>query len=633
MGLTLHGIITDNMMLQADAKLRLAGRARPGEKIRVNIAGYTAEAKAGKNGCFEVFLGPLSCGGPHTLLIGGKKIKNVLIGDIWVCSGQSNMQWTVNDSAGADQEIDKAKYKNIRILSIPRSLSGREEGELPGFPAWQEVSPRCIKNFSAVGYYFGRELHIKTGRPIGLINSSWGGTRIEPWISMESFKKWEQYKTALTKYGKKFKHAAKKSRQPEARLVVDNPDDDTQIHLDSGNAGYNLGYARQDLDEGKMKTLELPGYWTEKGIDHVGAIWFRKTVNIPKNWLGNDLYLSLGAFVDFDQTYVNGESVGFTGKETPNFWDFKRKYVIPARILQAGKNVIAIRVFAHKTHGGSSAMKPGMYVSVINKPDKGEINISGKWKYIVEKELPRLFNEAAGKKNTPLDHETPTWIYNSMIAPLLGFPIKGAIWYQGESNASDPKAYGQLLPLLIRDWRKKWGLGKFPFYLVQLAGYKANDFWPDLREAQFKTLSIEENTGMASAIDIGDPQNIHPKNKQEVGRRLALNALAKDYGKNVEFSGPCFLSAERKGRKVFVSFSHAKGLKAQGYSGKLEGFELAPSKGNFLPARAKITGDTVILESNISAPVFLRYAWANYPESNLYNEAGLPAVPYNKKIN
>ncbi len=631
MPIKLHGLLSDNMMMQEGIPARIWGTAGKGQKIRISMAGKTAQAVADKKGDFEALIGPFPYGGPYTLTVGDKKIKNVLVGDVWVCSGQSNMEMSVSAAANADEEIKKAKYPKIRILTVTRSLSGQAEQDMPGNALWREVTPQSIAGFSAAGYYFGRELHQKTGHPIGLINTSWGGTRIEPWLSIEGFRKWERHDEEVKKYAQKFKKASKRVDMSVQRVVAQAAAE-VQVHTDSGNAGVAMGFANFDLDDRKMETSELPGYWTDNGYEFVGAVWYRKTVNIPENWLGNDLYLSLGSFTDFDNTYFNGESVGFTCKDVPNFWDAPRKYVVPAKIVRPGKNVIAVRVFAHKTHGGSNGVMRSMNLSVINKAGKGEIPLFGKWKMAVEKKLPRLFDTPGGANAGVLDSVTPTWIHNSMIAPLVRFPIKGAIWYQGESNASEPQKYAELLPLLIQDWREKWNVGDFPFHIVSLAGYKTADPWPELRQAQYDTLRLK-NTGIAMAIDIGEPSDIHPKNKQDVGKRLALSALAKDYGKDVEFSGPVAIKAEKKGTRIVVSFQHAAGLKTRGFVGKLVGFEVAAKKGAFVPAKsAKIIGSNVVIDAGIPSASYVRYAWDCFPDANLYNGADLPAVPFRMKI-
>ncbi len=631
MSISLHGLISDNMMIQEGKPARIWGKAGKGQRVRIRMAGKTAVAVADRKGNFEAFIGPFSYGGPHTLRVGNRTIRNVLVGDVWVCSGQSNMEWPLSMAANAEDAIKQAKYPKMRILGVNRSLSGKAEQDMPGDVAWKEVTPQSVPGFSAVGYFFGRELHEKTGKPIGLINTSWGGTRIEPWISMEGFRKWERHDEEVKKYAKKFAKAAQRVDMTVQRVVAQAAAE-VQVHNDPGNAGLGMGLAKPELDDRKMDTAELPGYWTDKGYDFVGAVWYRKTVNIPESWLGDDLYLSLSSFTDFDNTYFNGESVGFTCKDVPNFWDAQRKYVVPAKIVRPGKNVIAVRVFAHKTHGGSNGVARSMHLSVINKPNKGEIPLYGKWKMAVEKELPRLFDAPGGANPGVLDSATPTWIHNSMIAPLVKFPIKGAIWYQGESNAAEPQKYAQLLPLMIRDWREKWNVGDFPFYIVSLAGYKSADPWPELRQAQYDALSVR-NTGIAMTIDIGEPSDIHPKNKQDVGRRLALCALAKDYGKKVEFSGPVAASAQRKGKKIVISYEHAAGIKTRGFVGKLVGFEVAAKKGAFVPARsARVSGKTVVIDPGIPSPVYVRYAWDCFPDANLYNSAELPAVPFKMKI-
>ena len=635
MATKLHGVFADNMMLQAGKPVEVRGTTRAGQAIKVTLAGQSWTGKADKSGAFSVPIGPLSYGGPHTLQVNEKKIKNVLVGDIWFCSGQSNMDFEVANALNPDAEATAARYPKIRLLRIPRSLSSKPETEMPSGVAWREAAPDTIPGFSAVAYYFGREVHRATDHPIGLIHCAWGGTRIEPWVSMTGFSSWRQFPAEKQKYAKKFQLAARLGRREPAQRVVEDPNAE-QIHADTGNAGLAMGLAKADLDDRKFKSLQLPGWWTDKGLNFVGALWFRRTIDVPDAWLGNDLYLSLGAITDFDDTYFNGKKIGFTGKETPDFWAAPRKYVVPAALVRPGRNVIAVRMFAHKTHGGSCGRADEVYLSVINKPRFQPLMLGGSWKYEVERKLPRLgMVPAAGtgsKVDPVLDSTTPTWIYNSMVAPLQRFAIKGALWYQGESNAQEDQAYAELQPLLVRDWRRGWNCGEIPFYFVQLAGYGPGLNWPEFRIAQESTVRDVPHTGMATAIDVGDESDIHPRNKQEVGRRLALQALVNEYGRRVECFGPAPTRAERRGKKIIVHFAHAEGLHARGFGGMVVGFEVGAARGGFQPVCGKLVGKTVVLNPGGSSIATVRYAWLPFPDCNLYNKAGLPATPFVMKV-
>jgi sialate O-acetylesterase len=403
------------------------------------------------------------------------------------------------------------------------------------------------------------------------------------------------------------------------------PDADS-FHKDRANLGVGLGWAAPECPAAGWKKMKLPAYWTSQGIEKVGAFWFRKTVNIPASWKGEDLYLSLGAMVDFDTTYVNGTSVGGIGIETKGFWDVPRKYVVPAALLKPGRNVIAVRVFAHNTNGGFSGPAENMHLSVINKKNKGTLSLAGNWDYRIECALPRKGPVSRGV--------VPGTLFNAMIHPLLNFPIKGFLWYQGESNIDNPLAYRQLLPLLIKDWRTRWkqpGRNALPFYFAQLPDYgRPGDSLALLREAQLMSLKVA-NTGMAVLID-GDENDVHPRNKQMAGRRLALQALAKTYGKKIEFSGPLFKRQRIESSTIRIEFTHGSGLATRDKKSPAE-FTIAGADRKFLPAKAKIEQETVRVWSDaVRRPKFVRYAWGSTPVCNLCNKAGLPASPFRTDV-
>jgi sialate O-acetylesterase len=630
MAIKLAPFFNDNMVIQADVPIIIKGSAKPGENISASLCGKKGSARADKNGEFSITIPALPAGGPYILKVNNLTFNNILIGDIWLCSGQSNMEWPVNQSIGGESALKTTIDKKLRLFSIPHRMANLPLSDLPKECIWKEIDKESLNQFSAVGFFFGEELRKKTGRPIGLVNASWGGTRVEPWTSIEGMERWTKFKD---KYGHIQDLFSKKKRP-----VISNQTSaqNETVHIDDGNRGTYSGLHAVSTDTSKWKKMTLPGYWTDQKIDCVGAFWLRKEVDIPKSWLGNDLYISLGAFVDFDITYVNGESVGFTGKETPSFWSVPRKYVIPARLVRQGKNFIAVRVFAHKFVGGSNAATSDLNVSVINKSELGRKNLAGEWKYFIERKLPRIGGPVSvgNNKSTFLESTTPTYIYNAMIAPIVTMAIKGAIWYQGESNASAPEEYADLFSNMISDWRSKWG-HEFPFYFVQLAnfgGAEGTDEWPRLRASQTHTLSLP-NTGMAVTIDIGESFDIHPKNKKDVGLRLARNALAKCYGRKIVFSGPMAISAARKNKFVELTFDYAEtGLRIRN-SKTLIGFELAEEKGVFLPVKARISGRKVIIDTSIiKKPTRVRYAWHKNPECNLVNGEDLPAIPFMMEI-
>ncbi len=472
----MHNLFCDNMVLQQGMKVPVWGTADPGEKIAVSFNGQKVTTKAGSDGKWMVRLEPMKAGGPYKLLVVGKNMvlcENVMVGEVWVCSGQSNMWWTVKLSANSDEEIANAKYPNIRLFTVPQRVEPEPVSNVDG--KWVECSPETIPDFSAAAYYFGRELHKTLNVPIGLIHTSWGGTPAESWTRLEVMK-----------------------ADPELSIYA---------------ARYDQQVA--DMEKAKADYPNVLAKWKE-----------------------------------------DSEKAKAEGKEAP-----------------------------------------------------------------------------AEPKAPAFGPYLPSSLYNGMIAPLIPYGIKGAIWYQGESNAAKAYQYRRLFPLMIKNWRKDWGQGDFPFLFVQLANWAPksdqpmDDYWAELREAQLMTLSLK-NTGMAVAVDIGDPTNIHPANKQEVGRRLALNALAMSYGKKLVYSGPIYRAMEPEYGAIVLVFDHiGGGLVAKGDT--LKGFTIAGEDRKFVPAEAKIVGNNVVVSSpQVKDPVAVRYSWAINPDGNLYNKAGLPASPF-----
>jgi sialate O-acetylesterase len=604
----LPSIFSDNMMLQADTPTLIWGNTEPRQRVEVQIAGRRVSTRSDSRGDFKVRLPALRAGGPFAMTIKGgseRTVENVLVGDIWLGSGQSNMDWPVARSRNAEEEIAAARFPGIRLFTVTQNTSAAPCSNLEG--AWVECSPQTVADFSATAYFFGREVHRKLGRPIGLINSSWGGTRIEPWISTASLKKYSGFSALIRPCREYFKPGIKPQRYC--------------FHRDRGNLGVALGWAAPDAPASGWKRMKLPGYWTNNGVNSVGAVWFRKAVNIPRSWNGEDLYVSLGAIVDFDTTCFNGVKVGSIGSETRGCWDAPRKYLVPAALVRPGRNVIAVRAFAHNFNGGFSGPAESMNLCVINKKNKGTVSLAGDWHYRIERALPRT---------EPLSHGgVPGSLFNAMIHPLVNFPLKGFLWYQGESNIDKPLAYREFLPLLIRDWRQWWKRSDLPFYFAQLPDYR-NPFGnnlPLLREAQLMALKLP-NTGMAVIVD-GNENDVHPRNKQLAGKRLALQALSGTYGKHIDYSGPVFSRSRVEAGTVRLWFEHsAKGLTTS--DGKAPGdFLISGADKNFVKANARIEKDTVVVWSEtVARPKAVRYAWAPAPQCNLCNKAGLPASPF-----
>lgn len=613
-------MFSDNMVLQQKIKIPVWGTADPAGKVTVKLGDQKETTVVPETGKWKVKLDPLEAGGPLELsIIAADTVmfKNVMIGEVWVCSGQSNMQWPVSLVKNADSEITAANFPNIRLLTVNRTTSTQPLEELE-CNQWQMCTPATIPNFSAVGYFYGRYLHQKLNIPIGLINSSWGGTIVEAWTSGNTLKD-------IPPFSEIVRQMANDSLNNEAERLAE---------YQKQKAIYDSVYAKQmatlektdlsdtqpGLDVSGWKEMVLPTNWEKTALGKFdGVVWFRKSVKVPADWAGKPLKLHLGPINDRDKTWFNGEKVG----ETDGHLAY-RVYEIPASLVKAGQNVITVRVLDIGNNGGIWGKPEQM--KLINEGDT-KISLAGAWKYRPGVKLPQ-------EPISPLTPNRPTVLFNSMISPLIPFAIRGAIWYQGESNAGRAYQYRTLFPALINDWRAHWKQGDFPFFFVQLANFQerlpepAENSWAELREAQLMTLSLP-NTGMAVTIDIGEANDIHPRNKQDVGKRLALNALNKVYGQDVVFSGPIYKSMAIENNKIRLRFDPVNGGLTTPENAELTGFAIAGKDQKFYWADAEIDGETVVVSSSeVSNPVAVRYAWAANPDCNLYNAAGLPASPF-----
>ncbi len=606
-------IFTSNMVLQQGIENRIWGWADKREAIAVELNGKIVKTKAGKDGKWIVRLPEMDYGGPYKLTISGKNTlvyENVMIGEVWVCSGQSNMGWTVASSNNADEEISNANFPNIRLFTVPNKISAQPLEDLEG-GEWVTCSPETVGRFSAVGYFFGRKLHKDLNVAVGLINSSWGGTVAETWISSETIREdtdfsdqWEELKTI------DFGDYVSVKKKEISEMLGEFPVKDE---------GVNEGYNQLNFNDSKWETINAPGRWEVKYPNVDGIGWYRQSIQLTKEQTLDDALLYLSRIDDMDICWVNGVEVG----KSNSYSDY-RNYNIPASVLREGENVIAVRV--HDTGGGGGMVGDG---------DEFYLKVGGE-KIVLDKTWKFKISEVNTRSISIGPNAYPTLLFNGMINPIVGYGIKGAIWYQGESNASRGKQYQRIFPNLIKDWRTHWGLGDFSFLWVQLANFQqpvdvpAESEWAELREAQTMTLSLP-NTGMASAIDIGEANDIHPRNKQDVGSRLALNALKVSYGKDVVHSGPLFKSMEVDGSQIKISFDHiGSGLMVKDKYGYVNGFSIAGSDGVFKWAKAYLEDNQVIVYSpGVKSPVHVRYGWANNPDDlNLYNKEGLPANPF-----
>ena len=585
--LDLPAVFGDNMVLQQNINAPIWGKATPGGKVTILFESQKKTAIASRDSLWQVKLESLTAGGPYEMrIIGADTItfKNVMVGEVWICSGQSNMEMPLADWGKVlnyEQEIKDANYPDIRLFHVfhTKSMSPKDNVNSEG---WKSCSPVSIPNFSSTAYFFGRHLHEKLGVPVGLIHTSWGGTVAEAWTSGDYLKKMPYFKNIVEQLESGGQAEQEFEKEYNENLIEWWKKIELKVENYQTKKGEN--WHVPELNTSTWKKMTLPVRWEDGGMgEYDGVVWFRKTVNIPSTWIGKDLNLNLGPINDHDITWFNGHKLG-SHKDS----EYPRRYPVPASIIKPGRNVIAVRVLDIGGSGGIWGSAKELYLELESGVS---IPLAGQWSYCKGMEMWDIppMPQSIRAQNLP------TVLYNAMLHPLIPYAMRGAIWYQGESNASRAYQYQTLFQTLIQDWRSKWGQGDFPFLFVQLANFKniksqpANDDWAELREAQLMALSLP-NTGLAVAIDIGDELDIHPKNKQEVGRRLALNALSIAYEKDIDYSGPIYKSMTIESNKIRLAFEHAdQGLVASNGS-ELKGFAIAGSDKNFYWADAVIDG-------------------------------------------
>lgn len=605
------------MVLQRNKPIPVWGWAAPNEKITVQFHAQTKNIKADKSGKWMLQLDAEEAGGPFELSVKGKNnitFSNVLIGEVWICSGQSNMEWQVRNTTNAEAAMAVADYPMIHHIEVTKNVSSIPLEDIKG-GQWQVCNPQTVGGFTAVGFFFARELYNELKVPVGLIHTSWGGTHSETWTSREAFENSNEFRSMIASMPElnldslgKVKYAAMLNKIEKLQGSFDQ-----NINTDEWkNSNYN---------DAQWQHAKLPGLWEQQGLDGFdGTAWYRKTITVSAADAGKPALLQLAMIDDNDITYINGVKVGST-----NSWNSKRNYNIPAGVLKEGKNIIAIRVEDTGGGGGLYGDAEDLKIVIDNKPQ----SLAGEWLFHVE---------SVAKNNASVGpNDYPTLLYNAMLHPLIPYSIEGAIWYQGESNAGRAYQYRKAFPLMITDWRQQWKQGDFPFYFVQLSSYnsangnsKDGSSWAELREAQTMTLSLP-NTGMAVITDIGESNDIHPRNKMDVGKRLAAIALHNVYGKNNVYSGPVYQSMKTDGNKIIISFANTgSGLMAKDKYGYVKGFEIAGNDQQFHYAQAIIEGNHVIVFCDaVTQPVAVRFGWADDAgEDNLFNKEGFPAAPF-----
>lgn len=623
----LPSVFTDNMVLQQKTDITFYGDATKNKQLTVKTGwnGKEYYTEADGQGKWSLKIPTPAAGGPYEITFSdGKKLqlKNVMIGEVWFCSGQSNMEMPVagwGKVMNYEQEIAEAAYPAIRLFQVKKNTSLAPLKEVEStLGGWQECSSATVPEFSALAYFYARALWKELNVPIGVIDCTWGGTPAEAWTSHETLRQVMGFREEMDKLERlgfdpnRMEQAYSEERAHWQSLFTEK---------DKGMENGKLCWTAPSLSEEDWQTISLPGYWEGKGLkDFDGIIWFRRSLEIPAEWAGKPLTLRLGMIDDEDITYFNGVEIARgAGYMTP------RTYTIPAKLVKAGKAVLAVRVSDFGGEGGIHGKAEELYVEADGK----RICLAGDWKYRIGLSL-KGFPLAPV---SPIQSSSyPTVLFNAMVKPWTAFPIKGVIWYQGEANVGRPEQYGDLFPALITDWRRQWR-SDFPFYFVQLANFmeskeiQPDSEWAALREAQTKALKLDQ-VGMAVTIDIGLADDIHPKNKQEVGRRLALVALAGSYGKNVSGSAPVFRNYRIKGDKMELDF----GQKQDGFQIKgttLKGFTIAGPDRVFYPAEAMVqNGKIIVFSPEVSIPLAARYGWADNPDCNLYGENGLPVAPF-----
>ena len=610
-------LISDGMVLQRDKPLKIWGWASPKEKISIDFNKKTYKVITLETGKWELTLPPYPAGGPFEMTLKGKnelKIKDILIGDVWFCSGQSNMVHQMElHSVTYANNIAQANNSAIRHFGIPTTTNVNSTNEDFNNGTWKVCNPENVRQFSAVAYFFAKKIYNKYQVPIGLINASVGGTPIEAWISEEGFKDFAKINEIIAKnkdtaYVNSFN---RRFNRPQTPTVIQ----------DKGLNGTKTWFDTSYSPKG-WKSINIPGYWEDQGIkDLNGTVWYRKEIEVPTSMIGKPARVFLGRIIDADLLYINGKQVGITTYQYP-----QRRYQVPADLLKAGKNLFVIKVTNTAGKGGFVPDKPYYLFS-----EKDTIDLKGTWQYTVGEVFAPMQGNFGGGFSA---QNQPTALYNAMVAPSINFAIKGFLWYQGETNSGKADEYSKLQPAQILDWRKKWNQGDLPFLYVQLPNFMDANYlpsesqWAALRDAQLKSLSVP-NTAMAVGIDVGEWNDIHPDNKKTVGERLALAAQKLVYHENITASGPLFQSATIEGNKIILSFTNVgSGLQVKDED-DLREFAVAGADKKFVWANAKIVGDKIeVSNTNIAAPMYVRYAWADNPNVNFYNKEGLPASPF-----
>lgn len=609
------------MVLQRNHPIKIWGWAAQREKISVTFNGKHRKTVTSRGGNWSVEFPEMKAGGPYSIQLNGPnkiELNDILVGDVWLCAGQSNMvhQLNIHDITYAN-EIANANYPEIRHFKIPTQtdLTGPNKDFNGG--SWQSAVPDEIRSFSAVTYFFAKKIYKKYKVPIGLINASVGGTPIEAWTSEAGFQEFPE----ILKTIEKNKDTAYVNSRIRGKRGADKMADDIG---DKGLMGPLAWYDPNFVPK-NWRRINIPGYWEDQGIRNLnGVVWYRKVIEIPTDMIAQEAKVFLGRIVDADELYINGQKVGNTTYQYP-----QRRYTVPKNIVKAGTNIFTIKVTNYNGKGGFVPDKPYYLFT-----ETDTVDLKGYWQY----KVGEIFNPSVPSSTStrPINAQNePTALYNVMVAPYTQFSLKGILWYQGESNSGEPKAYEGLLKGLINDWRTQFNQPDIPFIYAQLPNFMEVNYlpeesnWAELRQSQLKSLSLS-NTAMTVNIDLGEWNDIHPDNKKDVGERLALSAMKLAYHANVVYSGPLYADYKINEKAIEITFSNLGSGLISNDGKQLSEFAIAGKDKNYVWANAKIVGNKVIVWSDaIQDPKYVRYAWADNPDNpNLYNKEGLPASPF-----
>lgn len=642
----LPAIFSDHMVLQRSPKVPFWGTAAAEEQVTVTLGELSAKTAAGADGRWSVDMDLSGAGqGPFELIVKGENrltVRDVLVGEVWLAAGQSNMEFPLMFSAGADREIAESANPALREFRIARNASDSPAEDCKG--EWIVAAPETAGHFSAVAWFFAKRLNKTLGVPVGTVNASVGGTPVEVWISPEALDGDPALKASRERLWALVKDSARNREAFVRELsawIGENGRED-------GSLAGAPAYADVDVSTEGWLSVKCPGAVTVPGLPRAGVVWLRREIDISRTGSPLSLVLPLDGY---DTVYWNGRLVKQTTyRDFPGTGYVRRSgpYDIPAKDLRQGKNILAIRLY-----------EPVGPAKFTGEPKAGTLSLAGVWQAAVEKTFPVLDAEKTAPAPPPLPPDTQYvagYFFNGMIHPVVRYAIKGVVWYQGEFNVRRACQYQTSFPLLIADWRRQWKQENLPFYFCQLAAFlpkqsgPGDSLWAELREAQSMALNVP-GTGQAVLVDAGEAGDIHPKNKRVPGERLACIALAGSYGMDIPFSGPVFRSMKTGDGRISLSFDHTEGglfakplpatydirtknaetapLVRNSPGGELEGFSICGPDHKWVWADAKIVGDSVVVWSDrIPAPVAVRYAWADNPTCNLFNGAGFPASPF-----